>query len=306
VIPHFGWPQELRTTVVKGKRVDQPAPPKAPFVAWVLQGMPATPPEPVNPPDPEADSDENNAEPTPEPPWQPANEGLKNIVGSAIVLSPAYAKWSERAQISSEALQVAMLAGSDAEDERSAVVTVGLGNAGDTPQLVVVRRELVSFDVLGPDGAFECPTGEMGAPDVASFTTLGVRASEQLVVRLIEMCPRGGFSRPGLYEVRATWHGKFSGQGLGLDAYTGTVKSPRPALVRVRSGERSSFLRAAPMVATGEAGNRPRRSAAAPGENAPDAPPAEDAPSERDVAPGQDDGPPAPEPPAAPEGTSVE
>jgi hypothetical protein len=300
VIPHFGWPQELRSTVVKGKRVDQPLPSRAPFVAWALSGVPATP-EPVSPPNP--DSDENDAEPTAEAPWQPPTEGLKNIVGTAIVLSPAYAKWSERPHAPTEGLQVAMLAGSDAEDERAATVTVGLGNAGDTAQLVVVRRELISFDVLGPDGSFECPTVDTGTPDVESFTSLGVRASEQLVVRLIEMCPRGSFSRPGLYEVRATWHGKFSGQALGLDAFVGTVTSPQPTLVRVRSGERSSFLRAAPMVATGKAAKAGTAARAA-GEGSAEAPPADEGPADRDGAP--DEAPAAPEPPAAPEGTSVE
>jgi hypothetical protein len=303
VIPHFGWPHEPAATVVKGKRAAPPPPAKPSFVAWVSQGTP--PPTP--PVDADPDTDENNAEPTPETPWQPPTEGLENVVGAAIVLSPAYAKWSERPPATADGLQVAMLAGSDAEDERGALVTVGLGNAGQTSQLVVVRRELVSFNVLGPDGPFECETGELGPPDVESFTAFGPRSSEQLVVRLIEMCPAGGFSRPGLYEVHATWHGKFSGQAHGLDAFLGTVKSPRPALVRVRSGERSSFLRAAPMVATGEAPKAaPRAPApeAAPADNAPEAPPADDAPGDREGAP--DDALPVPEPPAAPEGTSVE
>jgi hypothetical protein len=303
VIPHFGWPHEMRATTVKGKRVQQPASPKAPFVAWALQDEPAAPPEPVNPPN--LESDENNVEPAPEPPWQPPTEGIKSLVGTAIVLSPAYAKWSERTQVPADGLVAAMLAGSDAEDERGALVTVGLGNAGPEPQTLVVRRELISFDVLGPDGSFECPTGEL-SPDVESFATLGIRASEQLVVRLIEMCPRGGFSRPGLYEVRATWHGRFSGQSLGIDAFVGTVTSPRPALVRVRSGERSSFLRAAPMVATGDAaGGGPAVRGGAPGEAAPDAPPGEEAPPADGVAPGAPEDVPASEPPA-PEGTSVE
>jgi hypothetical protein len=303
VIPHFGWPHEMRSTIVKGKRVDQPSSPRAPFVAWAVQEVPATPPESAPAPNP--DSDENNVEPAPELPWQPPSEGIKSLVGTAIVLSPAYAKWSERAPVPAEGLVSAMLAGSDAEDERGALVTVGLGNVGPEPRTLLVRRELISFDVLGPDGPFECPMGDLGSPDVEAFTTLGVRASEQLVVRLIEMCPRGGFSRPGLYEVRATWHGKFSGQALGIDAFVGTVKSTQPALVRVRSGERSSFLRAAPMVATGDApGAGPAARGGAAGEAAPDAPPGEEAPADG-LAPGAPEEVPAPEL-QAPEGTSVE
>jgi hypothetical protein len=315
VIPHFGWPREVATTVVKRKRVEQPLPLRAPFVAWVLPpGVETTMMAPVEAPNP--DDDENDAEPSSEPPWQPPTEGLKNVVGTATVLSPAYGKWSERPPAPSGGLQLAMLAGSDAEDERSAVVTVGLANAGDTPQLVVARRDLISFNVVGPDGSFECPASEIGAPDVESFTTLAPRASQELVVRLIEMCPRGDFSRPGLYEVRATWHGKFSGQALGLDAFVGTVSSPRAALVRVRSGERASFLRSAPMVAKGapadaKAAPAPRRRGGeaepAPNEGAPtDAPPAEDTPGDREAPATPDDATHTPEPAPVPEGTQVE
>jgi hypothetical protein len=305
VIPHFGWPVETRSTTVNGKRIDQPLPARAPFVAWVPRPAPnlpssAAPESPAPDPDDEDTSDE--ARSAPELPWEPPSEGLKNVVGSTIVLSDTYAKWSERVPSPTDGLQVAMLAGSDAEDERAATVTVGIGNAGDEPQMVVVRRELVAFDVRGPDGSFECPTGDMGPPDIASFSTLGRRASEQFVVRLIEMCPRGGFARPGLYEVSATWHARFSGQALGIDAFVGTLRSARPALVRVRSGERASFLRAAPMVA-GSDGAAKTPGAAAAGDGLVEPQPADDAAGDHEGAP-QEDAPP-PEAPA-PEGTSVE
>jgi hypothetical protein len=303
VIPHFGWPHETRSMTVGGKRVEQPLSPRPPFMAWVVNEPPAPPPEEDE--DAELASEEEGGEMPAPPSWRVPSEGLKSIAGTAIELSPAYAKWSAKSPPLTDGLNVALLAGSDAEDERGAIVTVSLGNAGSMPQTVVVRRELISFEVLGPDGAFECPTGEMGSPDIASFTTLGERKVEQLVVRLIEMCPRGSFSRPGLYEVQATWHGKFSGQALNVEAFVGTLTTPRPALVRVRSGERASFLRAAPMVATGES------AAAAPGEApetvGPEAP-TDEAPGEHDnlqVGP-EDPAPlPVPEPPA-PEGTSVE
>jgi hypothetical protein len=283
VTPHFGWPHEMRSTVVNGKRVEQPLTPRAPFIAWAVpEAQPAATPSALSD---EAEGEEpgSEARPSSEGVWQLPSEGLKNLVGGTIVLSPAYSKWSERSPAPRDGMAVGMLAGSDAEDERAALVTVGIGNAGASAQTAVVRRELLSFDVLGPDGSFECATGDMGSPDVASFSTLAPRAAEQLVVRLIEMCPRGSFSRPGLYEVRATWHAKFSGQALNIDAFVGDVSSPQPALVRVRSGERSSFLRALPMVATG-AGNGAR------GDQAPtevnlDGAPAEDAPADAPQAP---------------------
>jgi hypothetical protein len=303
VIPHFGWPVETQSaTATKGQRLDQPLRARDPFVAWVPK-----PPSPAAPvaPEPAADPDDDTtdeARSAPEPPWEPPTEGLKNVAGSAIVLGDTYVKWSERVPSPTDGLQVAMLAGSDAEDEQAATVTVGVGNAGKDTQMVVIRRELIAFDVRGPDGSFQCPTGEMGPPDLASFSTLGQRASEQLVVRLIEMCPRGGFGRPGLYEVSATLHARFPGQGLGIDAFVGTVSSSRPALVRVRSGERASFLRAAPMVAGSDGARAPGAGASA-GAGQVEPPPADDGAGDHEGAP-IDDAPP-PEAPA-PEGTSVE
>jgi hypothetical protein len=303
VIPHFGWPVETQSaTARKGKRIEQPLPARAPFVAWVPK--PPSPAAPVTPEpatDPDDDDTTDEARIAPEPPWEPPTEGLKNVAGSAIVLGDTYVKWSERVPSPTDGFQVAMLAGSDAEDERAATVTVGVGNAGKETQMVVIRRELIAFDVRGPDGSFQCPTGEMGPPDIASFSTLGSRASEQFVVRLIEMCPRGGFARPGLYEVSATWHARFSGQALGIDAFVGSVSSSRPALVRVRSGERASFLRAAPMVAGSDGARAPGAGAAA-GDGQVE-PPADDGAGDHEGAP-TDDAPP-PEAPAS-EGTSVE
>ena len=309
VTPHFGWSHETRTATVGGKRVEQPLPPRAPFIAWAVTEAPPPPQEEEEPlPSAEGEGEEPGSEPpAPESPWKLPDEGLKAVVGTAFVLAPTYAKWSDRSPGVTPGFNVAMLAGSDAEDERAAVVTVGIGNAGPETQQAVIRRELLSFDVLGPDGAFECPAGEMGSPDTASFSTLPKLAAEQMVVRLIEMCARGSFARPGLYEVRATWHSRFSGQAVGLEGFVGDVASPRPAMVRVRSGERTSFLRAAPMVARGEGAGQPLRANPAldngpPPEGAPEAP-ADDAPDPSGPPPPEEA--PAQELPA-PEGTSVE
>ncbi|HWO12046.1 MAG TPA: hypothetical protein VNN80_21275 [Polyangiaceae bacterium] len=308
VTPHFGWPHEGRDIKANGKAQGGPARPRAPFVAWVAPAAPAA--EPAAPPpaggaplgaagaeEAEGSEGAEGSEPsTPPTPWQPPSEGLKNLTGSTVVLAPTYDAWSERKPAATAGINVAMLAGSDAVDERNALVTLAVGNGAAVAQTVVVRRELISFEVTGPDGSFECPTGDLGAPDVASFSTLGPRASERLVVRLLEMCPRGGFARPGVYEVRATFHAKFSGQAQGLDAFVGDVQSPRPALVRVRSGERPSFPRVPLMVAAGApaaAGDSP----ALDGQT----PPSEEQPAEG--APAEEA--PAPEAPP-PEGTSVE
>lgn len=315
ITPHFGWPH-----VSLGKNGSKTSPTAknteaarvgSAFVAWAVDAPP-----PASDDAAEAATEETSLDGTEEGidgdelsagPWQPPTEGLENITGASLVLAPTYAKWSERSPAPNPTVNVAMLAGTDAEDERGAVVTVGVSNGAAVPQTVLVRRELISFSVTGPDGPFECPPGELGPPDIASFTTLAPRASDQLVVRLIEMCPRGGFSRPGVYEVRATFHGRFSGQAVGVDAFVGEAISPRPALVRVRSGERPSFVRAAPLVAGADG----PAAAAVPAPAAPDTDghviegpeaPAEEQPAEPN--PALDNGPPPEQP--APDGTSVE
>jgi len=317
--PHFGWPH-VAASKNGGKASGKPSEPARvgpAFVAWAVEEAAPAPADAAEaaPEDAPLNGSEEGTEgdgPSAGP-WQPPTEGLENITGASLVLAPPYAKWSERSPAPNPTINIAMLAGTDAEDERGAVVTVGVSNGAAVPQTVVVRRELISFSVVGPDGPFECPPGELGPPDVASFSTLAPRASQQLVVRLLEMCPRGGFSRPGVYEVRATFHGRFSGQSVGIDAFVGEVSSPRPALVRVRSGERPSFVRVAPLVAgaDGAASAVPAPPGAPAPAPAPDGDghviegpeaPAEEQPAEPN--PALDNGPPPEQP--APDGTSVE
>ncbi len=304
VTPHFGWPNETRVVTVQGKRTEQTAPPAPPFLAWPLpndeppvEGGDASEPSDAEPE--EAPSDVPAHEP-----WKLPREGLKHIDGATIVLTPAYAKWSAPAPRVSDGLHSAMLAGADAEDERNATVTVGVVNATAHSQQLVLRRELISYAVAGPDGTFQCETGDLGPPDITSFSTLASHGAERVVVRLIEMCPRGSFSRPGLYEVRATVHSRSSGQAFGLDAFVGALVAPRPALIRVRGGDQSSFLRAAPMVAgVSGVGGPPRPEGEAP-DGAQEVPAPEEAPGDHDGAVTPEGTPPPAEPPA--DNTSVE
>lgn len=251
VTPHFGWPPQTKQVRTGGKRTLVPLPPSAPYVAWL-------------PPQPPADAAASEA-PSPraaggaasdalapdlqtDAAWREPAEGLKQISGPAIVLSPEYAAWAEPPAAAGGPLQLSMRAGSDAEDERSATVTLGVYNGSDRPQQIVLRRELFEYRVEGPDGPFVCGPAELGPPDHASFETLAPGASRSMIVRLVELCPSRSLSRPGVYEVEASFTSSWSGQQLGLDAFVGTLQTPAPALIRIRSGERPSFLRAAPML----------------------------------------------------------
>jgi hypothetical protein len=317
VTPNFGW---LREPVAPGRprpgatarRTTRAAPLAAPtagadappFVAWRLTGAAANQLAPVSPP---ASEPEDEAEVPPSGPgadWRVPKEGLKSIQGATLELPEAYASWSGPAPRPQRDLELVLLAGSDAEDERNATVTFGVLNTLDHPQQLFVRRELLDYEVQGPDGFFECPGSEVGAPDYASFSTLAAHGAERAMVRLIEVCPRRSFARPGLYEVRARLAARWSGQDLGLDAFVGRLDTLRPAYVRVRSGDRSSFARL--VIPPPGSSGAPRRAseAEAPAEAAPDAPANDDTP---DNPNGAEDAPPAPDLPVpAPETPPVE
>lgn len=306
VTPHFGWQLHPVTSVAKGsasarrasttsassKRADA-----APFVAWRLGANAGSPPPPPAASDltsEEAPDGESPSAPTSA--WRLPTEGLKSVKGATLELPSSYSAWvGSLARGANRDIELLMLAGSDADDERSATVSFGVVNTLDRAQQILVRRELLSYDVQGPDGFFECPSTDVGSPDFASFSTLPPHGAERAIVRLIEVCPRRSFARPGLYEVRARLAAKWSGQDLGLDAFVGQLEVGRPAFVRVRSGDRSSFARLVVPPVTGSPGVvPPGQLDAAPAEGAEPARAPDEAPAEPE-APNVDDSPAAPE-----------
>lgn len=226
VVPHFGWPQRTRTVWREGQRSEEVVlPDEPPFVARPLQSSPETG-EPLEP-------SSNEAAP-----------GIKQLQGPSLLLSPAYSAWSEPAAASADGpLVLNVTDGTDAEDERAVTITITLHNRSTRAIPIYLRAELVRYEVTGPEGTFECRSDQIPAPsDPSSFTTLQPGRTVKQVERLIEVCPRGAFSRPGLYEVYADYHVPWSGQDLGIDGFVGTLESPRPALIRVRNGEKPFFV----------------------------------------------------------------
>src|SRR5690606_4863414 len=103
---------------------------------------------------------------------------------------------------------------------------------------VYFRRELLSFEVMGPGGLVSCdPQPDTRAPDRQAFLRLSPGRSMTITSRLVELCPKGTFSRPGFYLVHARFDADDSGEELCLDAYVGRVASETPANVRIRTGE---------------------------------------------------------------------
>jgi hypothetical protein len=227
VTPHFGWKQKTKLSWVRGKRIEEPAAKQpAPFVAA------------------SAASDEDDPE-----------GALKELVAEPFALRSEYAEWS-RTRIEQEEkkkkpqFEMKVVQGSDAQAELNATISVRVKNTSKRSWHLYFRRELVSYEVMGPDGLVTCDSQpDARAPDRQAFSRLGPGGSVSVTSRLVEMCPRGTFGRPGLYLVHARLDSNESGEEWGLDAFVGSVHSSEPSTVRVRTGE-LSFLKKQMMVET--------------------------------------------------------
>lgn len=218
VTPRFGWPEKKKTVWKKGKRVEETPKQDAPFAV-----LPAPAKGKAKPDD---------------------EGGVKELSGEPFALKSDYAEWSRtRVEADKKAseespLVLKMAQGSDAQAERSATVQITLQNRSKHAETVYFRRELVSFEVMRPDGLVTCdPQPDSRSPDRQAFTRLGPGGSISVVSRLIELCPTGTFGSPGLYLIHARYDAMESGEDWNIDAFVGRVVSRSPATVRIRTGE---------------------------------------------------------------------
>ncbi|MGE0327971.1 MAG: hypothetical protein AB7S68_37010 [Polyangiaceae bacterium] len=232
VYPRFGWPKKFKTSWRGGKRL-QTEELDAPFAV--------TPPERPR---------RGKKQPRAKQDLPKKETHLKLIEGKGLGLRSAYAGWSkdalaeddkpEQSDWDSPEPMLTMQTGSDAAAERMATVQVKLKNPSKDRKLIVYfRRELLSFEVMGPDGLKSCtPEPRTRFPEAQAFTTLGPGRSISVVSRLVELCPRGTFDRPGLYLIRARFDSKDDGAEFGLQGFTGRIVAEQPATVRIRGGEK--------------------------------------------------------------------
>lgn len=224
VTPRFGWPEQRRTRWVAGRRVEEvvDAPP---HVAHVLDPAAARSLPRDAPPDVRDHAVAN----------------VKLLRSEGFALGSEYAAWA-RARLPSEPapagpLQLTLKQGSDAEAERMATVQLELRNRGAEPRYVYFRRELVSFEVVGPTGLAECdPEPDRRSPDRQAYERLAPGQSVTVHNRLVELCPRGTFGVPGLYLVHARFDATHDGAEFELGAFVGRVSTERPVAVRIRTG----------------------------------------------------------------------
>lgn len=145
-----------------------------------------------------------------------------------------------RAEAAEPPVVLEMKAGSEVHHGRNATVTVRVKNTTERPVTLYLRRDLITYEVVGPDGeTTTCsPMDTERHPGRKGFTTLRPHRSRALTTRLVELCPRWTFSKRGEYQVRAHYEPEYSGQSIGLHAYVGPLDADAPAVVTVEHDAR--------------------------------------------------------------------
>ena len=222
VTPSFGWPEKTKTVWKRGKPEKVELAQDPPFVAKLRMAESA-----------EADDQEKPAE---------KETGIKTLTSHSFSLGSDYMKWSAvgltPAQADPSPIGIEMRQGSDAHSQLGATVAITLKNRDKQTRYVYFRRELLSFEVMGPGGLSNCdPQPDTRAPDRQAFLRLTPGQTMTITSRLVELCPKGTFSRPGFYLVHARFDAPHDGEEYDLDAYVGRVSTQKPANVRIRTGD---------------------------------------------------------------------
>jgi hypothetical protein len=219
VSPRFGWAPKMKVSWHAGKREEKPGVQSEPFVAEPSEAQGSLP----------------GAEPL-----ETSERRVKELSGTPLTLGSDFG--SEPSVSSTDAPPPGLeltITGGDASNESTVTATTTFTNRGKRKQELYFRRELITYEVSGPDGVFQCdPEPDKRSPaDRSAVQTLRPGGKFSAVSRLIEMCPAHAFARPGLYLVHARFDAADPATDLGFKAFMGRLVSKKPALVRVRQGE---------------------------------------------------------------------
>jgi hypothetical protein len=239
IAPSFGWPEKTKTVWKRGKRETVKLPQEEPFVARIRK---------VDDESSEQAAGEENAPASTEKASANANAtpeeitDIKTLSSHSFSLGSDYRKWSAVGLPDKEAdpspIGIEMRQGSDAHSQLGATIAITLVNREKKTRYVYFRRELLSFEVMGPGGFDRCdPQPDARAPDRQGFLRLAPGQKMTITSRLIELCPVETFARPGFYLVHARFDADESGEEYDLDAYVGRVATQKPANVRIRTGD---------------------------------------------------------------------
>lgn len=118
--------------------------------------------------------------------------------------------------------------------------TVTVANESDKPAVLLVRPELLRFNVAGPAGSVACGmTRAVDAPIRELFSTIGPKARTSVGILVSAVCPADTFDEPGIYRVVAVLDtSAASGRSIGLKTWDGEVTARSPMLLRVRTPRR--------------------------------------------------------------------
>jgi hypothetical protein len=143
----------------------------------------------------------------------------------------------------------------DSSDEKTVGAALTIKNTGRRDVRLHVRRDNLLFDVDGPDGSTHCgaPSPRRAVPREL-IESLGAGSSRSFEVWIGEMCPNMVFDRPGLYRVRAGVVFPASPAAGAVNAWTRTVITKEPILVRIRQG-RLPFFTSPPQIFGGSSGS---------------------------------------------------
>lgn len=229
VVVRLGWPEKTKTLWRKGKRGQVVLEQSAPFLAQrnVPEGSL-----------PEAPSVTLPSEKKVEPEFGAAphsdDNAIKHVLAPSVTLGSEYAPPPPPPV---DQLDLVLARGSDARTEADATVTLSLVNRSKKKERVFFRRELVSFEISGPQGMVACQPGpDSRAPDRGAVATLKPGGRISATSRLIELCPEGSLRLPGLYLVSARFDSIYERDPQAPPAFSGRLVSHQPVAIRVRRG----------------------------------------------------------------------
>jgi hypothetical protein len=236
VVVRLGFPEKTKSVWKRGQRETLVVEQTPPFVARRATAIP--------------DLTEMHREPVRDPgPLAPRSDidAIKELIAPGIELVPEAPAAAPSAP--SQPFELLTTAGSDAKSARGVTVAVSVVNRGPQARYLYFRRELVSFEVSGPNGSVTCEPGpDVRAPDRQSFSRIKPGGRVSATSRLIELCPDGTFEEAGLYLIHTNLVATRSGAEFELDAFVGRLESQVPVTVRVQEGARPLPARHAPLA----------------------------------------------------------
>jgi hypothetical protein len=118
--------------------------------------------------------------------------------------------------------------------------TVTVVNEGDKAAVLLLRAEMLRFNVAGPAGSVACGTTRaVDAPIRELYSTIAPKGRASVGVLVNTLCPADTFDEPGIYRITPVLDtSQASGRTIGLKTWDGEASARAPMLLRVRTPRR--------------------------------------------------------------------